>query len=81
MTWNYRVVRIIHVHPDGTRESDYGIHEAFYTDDQSTPSSITVNQIAPYGETKGELRECLAMMLKALDKPVLDYDTRKEVEP
>jgi len=57
----------------------YGIHEAYYlTGDVSGRPSITTNAIEPMGVPE-ELRKDLERMLRAFDKPVLDFDTRDEV--
>jgi len=65
MSWNYRIVEAC--------EFDYSIftvREVYYNDDGSI-KSISETGITPYGETKGELREDINLMLKAFDKPVL----------
>jgi hypothetical protein len=75
--WNHRAVR--RVYPgvlDG--EASYSIHEVYYGLGGIKPS-ITVGPDYPYGETVAELREDLERMLRALDKPVLDYETREEI--
>ncbi len=72
--WNYRVVR--KAYPpglDGTVEHVLGIHEA-YCDDEGRVSAITDDRMEPHGETLDELRQDLAWMAAALDKPVLDFD-------
>ncbi len=45
----------------------------------SEKPAITVNPDHPQGETLEDLREDLERMLRALDKPVLDYETREEI--
>jgi hypothetical protein len=80
MIWNHRVVRRVH-RQGRRRETEYAIHEAFYWDKRSKKkvSAVTVDPIAVRGSTKKELRETLERMLRALDAPVIDYDTRKEI--
>lgn len=63
-TWNYRVLR---------REGNFAIHEVFYEDGK--PTSCTEDPVAPFGEdTLEELRHDMEMMMRALSKPVLDYE-------
>ncbi len=72
--WNYRVVRKAYP-PDINGERDYilGIHEVYY-DENGKPDMVTEERMDAHGETLDELREDLAHMLLALDKPVLEYD-------
>jgi hypothetical protein len=90
MSWNHRVVRhkieensiLVNSGPNDEKPVEYwyGIHEAYYlTGDVSGRPSITTNAIEPYGESPEELRKDLERMLRAFDKPVLDFDTRDEV--
>ncbi len=65
MSWNYRVVK--HSYKD---EEVFQIHEVFYKNGQ--PNMITENGIAPFGEDKQELNDCMIYMMQALTKPVLD---------
>lgn len=58
-------------------ELRYEIHEVFYKDDGK--KSWTDEPAAPGSETLDGLRWVLTSMLKALDKPVLDYETGAEV--
>lgn len=75
MTWDYRVVRI-------TTEFDtvYQIHEVYYNK-KGKPTMLTENGIALRSESAIGLALSLPSYLKALTLPVLDYETRKEVEP
>jgi len=79
MTWNHRVVRRTWRKGEVDEEKEYAIHEAYYGRDDDGGISITADHKAPYGETVEELRETLQRMLRALDRPVLDYDTREEI--
>lgn len=73
MSWNHRVVKRIYPEPSG--ETFYQIHEAYYgLEDKPL---ITTEPKALVGESIDELRETLQRMLRALDKPVLDYETRE----
>jgi len=68
MSWNYRVYK------RNYRGRDFfEIYEAFYSSGNPKPDSYTTNPMTPCGESKEELKEVLKMMLKALDKPVLNY--------
>jgi hypothetical protein len=76
--WNNRVVK--RVWKEGTfEETTYSVHEAFYGLDGGDTPHITMEPEAPSGETIAELREELERMLRALNAPVLDYETRKEI--
>ena len=68
MTWSYRIVHKVY---DGADE--YTIHEIYY-DNEGNPQLITVNPIAPYGNTHEEFKEDMKYYLMALEKPVLEYD-------
>lgn len=78
MSWNHRVVRKEYTYPDGYVEVSYGIHEVFYVEGE-TSLAFTTNPVAPVGESVEELRITLERMLRALDKPVIDYETREEL--
>ena len=73
--WNHRVFR--HVKIDnitGEKTVIYAIHETYYKSrDSDEVSGFTSEYVAPFGETLEELREELEMMLKACDKPILDF--------
>lgn len=71
MTWNHRVMRRTNEHG----ETWYDIHEVYYETDPCGVEKLswTEDAIAPMGETVDELREELERMLRALDKPVLEY--------
>ena len=74
--WNHRVVKKENVGQFVIDEDRYsfGIHEVYYDDDGSI-SSCTVNAVDPYGTTLEELKECMDMMQRAFEAPLLDYDT------
>ena len=76
--WNHRVVR--RNYKGAYPETLYSIHETFYGLDGELPV-FTTDPSDVSGESVGELRQTLQWMLKALDKPVLDYETREEVAP
>ena len=67
MSWNFRVVR---------REGEYAIHEAYNMDGKIY---ITENPVSVWGEDMDELKLTLDTMGEALDKPVINYDTREEI--
>ena len=77
MTWNHRVVRREYPKAAPSERVLYEIHEAFYN--ETGCYAITEEAIDPVGETVPELKERLQKMLAAIDKPVLDYQTRKEI--
>lgn len=68
MAWNHRVVE--HTYKN---ETFYQIHECYYGDRSKgkRPHSITVDGVAPTGESIEDLRWALEHMLSCLDKPVL----------
>lgn len=76
--WNHRVVRRVYDKGTLREEIGYAVHEAFYGVEEGDKPLITTESNHPYGETLEELREDLLRMLKCLDNPVLDYDTREE---
>lgn len=67
--WNHRVMKR---KIDG--EDVYAIHEVYYEMDDEDRILWTENDVAPCGETLEELKQELQRMLKATEKPVLDYD-------
>lgn len=73
--WNYRVVR--EITPNNVLL--YGIREVYYANDK--PVMISDEPHAPMGETFEELLDDMALQQAALYKPVLDAETRTEVEP
>lgn len=75
--WNYRIVKKVTKHNDpslgASEDTWFGIHEVYY-DAEGHPEVCSEEPIEPFGESVEEVRESLKMMMKALDKPVLDYD-------
>lgn len=78
MSFNHRVMRREYVHADGEVETTYHVHEVYY-DADDTPNGCTENAVSPMGETPEVLRKELAMFAAALDRPILDYDTLREI--
>jgi hypothetical protein len=74
--WNYRVLR----HNSINGDVYYQIHEVYY-DKGENPTSCSVNAIPAMGETTGELRRDLDMMLNAFNQPVLEYDYFTTLSP
>lgn len=77
MGWNHRVVRRVFPDAPGTPVL-YGIHEAF-CDNQGrvwgiTEEPVRVTSDGEEPDPVAALRWTLDKMLKALDKPVIDYD-------
>ena len=70
MSWNYRVVRKVW-EINGEKEEQFGIHEVYYRNGE--PSMVSVDPDAS-GGTLEELKQDLALQLKALEKPTLDYE-------
>jgi hypothetical protein len=78
MTWNHRVVR--RVYPDAAKSEEvlYSIHECYY-DENGKLDMMTEDGIDPVGDDLEGLRWTLEHMLAALDKPVVDYETREDL--
>ena len=77
-TWNYRVLR--RIGGEGmTHYYMFAVHEVYY-DDLGFVDGWTEMPDAPFGDTLDELRADYRMMAEALELPVLDYETGKEVE-
>lgn len=70
MPWNYRVV----VHADGSVH----VHQVGYRGEM--PANCTVNPECLSADSVDELREKIAYMQKALDKPVIDMSHFTEQE-
>ena len=67
MTWCYRVVR----RKFEGFEDAYAIHEWYAGDGVG---SITNNPIFPRGDSPEEVKKDLLLMMKAFDKPPLNYE-------
>lgn len=72
-TWNHRVLRKKDVGGEW-----YAVHEVYY-DKKGKPTGATQDEVGPCGETLEQLKAELEMFARALDKPVLDYETLQEV--
>lgn len=77
MPWDYRVVK----HYDEEELSEFfSIHEAYYDEDddgniEEIPHSISSVPTPPFSETEEGLKETYVnMIMKAFDKPTLDFD-------
>ncbi len=62
--WNYRVVK------HDCEEDFYEIKEIYYDDNGNITAYAEVG--SPYGESVVEVKKCLELMLRALDKPVIN---------
>ncbi|TAF52960.1 MAG: hypothetical protein EAZ61_07375 [Oscillatoriales cyanobacterium] len=71
-TWDYRIIQ----EPEG----DLAIREVFY-DETNTIIGCTDTPIEPFGQTIDELRQCLADLQAALDRPILQLSDIPEPEP
>ena len=71
--WNYRIMRMVEIHPTMGESITYGIVEAHYENrGDAKPHSWSEEYCHPMGETLGELTKDFAWFLTALTKPVLD---------
>jgi hypothetical protein len=71
--WNHRVMRRT---VDG--ETFDAVYEVFYTDD-GVVEGWTDNPVSPMSEP-GNIREDIERFLRACDKPMLDWETGKEID-
>lgn len=69
MSWNYRAVV---TRTNG--ETSYAIHEVYY-DEQGKENGLTECGIAPIGDSLDDLKLCLELMLNAINKPLLSWDS------
>ena len=67
--WNYRVVK---------RKLDdkvvFGVHEAYYHEGEKKPWTVTVDPVAPHGDTWEELKDDWLRQAEAFYRPVLNYE-------
>lgn len=66
MSWNYRVIKMSKDH--------FVIRECYYNKNTDKLPGSMAGVGHPSGHTKDELRRALERMLKALDKPTIDFD-------
>jgi hypothetical protein len=71
--WNYRVVHQVFILNNGEKEDSYAIHETYYNDD-GVPVNISTNPDPAAADSVDDLRDVLEWMMRALDKPVLEYN-------
>jgi len=77
MTWNHRIVRRVWYRGEDREEITYGIHEAYY-DDNNLVHSITEKPVEVMGEDMNAIKQTLEWMTKALENPILDYNNIPE---
>lgn len=65
MTWNYRVVK---------KNGEFGVHGVYYNDDDKIVS-IDLEPNTYTGSDLEDLRNTIELMLSALDKEVIDFET------
>lgn len=77
--WNYRVIRKEHKSNQKNIENyvSYGVYEVYYKDGEPFSCSEEPNYV--FGDSLEDLQEVLSMMMDALGRPVLDYETLKPV--
>lgn len=79
MSWNYRLMKHTHVGSDGQTETWLAMHEVYYKDSSVKDLTVTsaevgyTDAVRVVGENIDEVRMVLENMLKALDKPILEY--------
>ena len=77
MSWNYRVVRT--EYPNSMMyksEQVLEIKEVYYDKDGNIKAFGEAP--VPYGESIEEVKECLDLMYKALEQPIVDYEQIKD---
>lgn len=74
--WNYRIVRRSGVH-NGEPWTDYGIHSAHYHGKRVYAVSKEPEGVS--AEMLKNIPDILKKMAKALRRPTLDYETRREI--
>lgn len=73
MGWNYRVIHTTEaIGEDGADEDVYRIVEMFYEGDNDDKPNGWGEAGGGQAETPDELRDVVARMMKALDKPVIE---------
>ena len=73
--WNYRVMS----HFDADMDEHYfEIHEVYYNDLEEV-INWGEESSCPFGEDASSLQKTVKMMNDAFNKPVLDYETGKEI--
>jgi hypothetical protein len=75
MTWNYRIMHYRDESPEFGH--CFGIHEVYYADDGSE-KGWTQDAIALVGHDRDDLEWRLREMLKAFQRPVLEYKSAAE---
>ena len=75
--WDYRVVRRTGKDYDGSEWTTYGIYEAYYEGERC--KAITAAPVDVSDVSVDELRRTLELMLVALNRPTLDYETRRAI--
>lgn len=68
-TWNYRLMKY--------SDNSFGMHEVYQSDGGKL--GWTERAVGIIVDSPEEVLEVFEMMRKALAKPVLDYDTGKEI--
>lgn len=74
-TWNHRVVRRVYEYAGNQTEELFQIHEVYYNS-AGEITGMTENPVAPIGNDLEELKRNTEDFLKALSKPVLEYDIK-----
>jgi len=73
MSWNYRIMKRNSENSDeDTMNEWFEIHEVYY-DSNGKIEGYTQNAISPGGYNLDELKLDLNLILKSLEKPILDY--------
>lgn len=78
MSWGYRVVKYVTKIPLGETDISYGIHEVFY-DENKEISNISEKPTLVISDDVDGIMFALKRMMRACNKPVIDYHTGEEI--
>lgn len=73
--WNYRIMRI----QNHNKSDEYGVFEVYYNKDGSV-DGWTEDAVRIYTDNLEEIEKTLQYMKESLAKPILDFQTGKEVK-
>ena len=79
LSWNYRIVKNTYLNQIlNTSETLFEIKEVYYNE---TGNIISFgNAPVPYGNSVEDVKQCLDMMQKALNEPVIEYKEKNKYE-
>ena len=78
MSWNYRIMRRNGIDLCGVEYEWFELHEVYYDSDGKV-DGYTIDAIAPGGDDINELKENLFQMMKAFNKPILEFEDTNQL--